>query len=121
YFIVEIDIEIKEDTCYDLVGNRLHQIHSIEFLREVGKEKKWSLQQLIAYLKEISKENPDVFPFKIIRAIDYLNHTNDKQMNVKFVNEKSNYTILNPKIVIFAFDKASLNLESSRIAFASKI
>lgn len=126
YYVVAFDIELKAKICLDLVGNRKHQIFLMQIL-EAGKinlgldlVKDWTLNQLITFLKFLSKEDINVFPFKLIRAVDLLKHDFFKsQIKIKFISQKENYTIINPKIVIFAFDKHSLNLESKRIVYSS--
>lgn len=123
YFVIEIDIDLLSENCYDLVGNRNHQIHLMNALKEyeaelgVDKSKEWTLNQCISFLKELSNVDEQIFPYKLVRAVDLLNHEQYKEAQklIKFTSEKGNYTIINPKIVIFAFDKQDLNLETKRI------
>jgi hypothetical protein len=126
YYVIEIDFELTTDNCFDLVGNRSHQIHLINALRqyesETGRKKdNWTLNQCIQFLKELNKVDANIFPFKFVRAIDLLNHVRyaKAQLLMNFTNEKENYTIINPKIIICAFEKEDLILHSKRIVASS--
>lgn len=125
YFVIEFEFDLKSDECLDLVGNRFHQLHIINYLKEFEKEtgknkEKWSLCQCIEFLKELNKIDNTVFPFKLIRAVDLLKHTNyQKQFLRKFVNNKENYLILNPKMVICALEKSTVPLHTKKIIHES--
>lgn len=126
YYVVEIDFELTEDNCYDLVGNRKHQIHLMNFIKqfedETGNNKEhWTLNQCVQLLRELNKHNNDIFPFKFIRAIDLLNHERyaKAQHLINFTNEKDNYTVINPKMIICAFEKEDLILHSKKIVASS--
>jgi hypothetical protein len=71
------------------------------------------------FLRKLNRENDNVFPYKLIRAIDLHNHTVKAQRSIKFIENKENYTIINPKLVIFAFEKEDLNLPTKRIVVSS--
>jgi len=57
----------------------------------------------------------------MIRAIDLLNHKKYEKVHelILFTEDKDNYTVINPKIVICVFDKNRLNLQTKRIVFTS--
>lgn len=125
YYIVEVDFDLTSDNCFDLVGNRYHQIHLINYLhvfKEItGEDKKdWTINQCIQFLRELNEEDEEVFPYKFVRAIDLLKHTKFKAQHLmKFLDKKKNYTIINPKIVICVFDKEEINLQSKKIVYSS--
>jgi len=125
YYVVEIDFELTSENCFDLVGNRNHQIYLLKMLdilkKETGhdKNKTWTLNQCVEFLRKLNRENDNVFPYKLIRAIDLHNHTVKAQRSIKFIENKENYTIINPKLVIFAFEKEDLNLPTKRIVVSS--
>ena len=123
YVVVEVDFELTEANCYDLVGNRNHQIDIIKKMKDLrrslsnSKSENWSISNYITFMRNASKINKDIFPFEMVRAIDLLDHIkySKKQYKIKFVDSKHNYTVLNPKIVICVFDKNSLDLNSKRV------
>lgn len=127
YAIIEVDFNLTSDTCYDLVGNRTHQIDIVERLRKLSessrsdKPNKWTLRQFLSFMLKLAERNCNVFPYEMVRAIDLLNHTKYKkeQELINFTKDKKNYTLLNPKIVICVFDKNTLNLQTKRIVFTS--
>ncbi|MFV0313019.1 MAG: hypothetical protein ACK5KN_15405 [Dysgonomonas sp.] len=122
YFVVEIDIELTEDTCLDLVGNRRHMMFFAAVMEKLRKEKgisksEWTISQCIEFLKRLSKDNISIFPYKIIRAIDY--NDDFKQKVAKFVKDKGNFTTLSPKMVICVIEKKMLPLHTKRIIHES--
>lgn len=125
YAIVEIDFDIKSDTCYDLVGNRSHQIDITIRLNKLletsgnDKPRKWTLRQYFLFILKLADSDCKIFPYKMVRAIDLLNHIKYKteQDYINFTENKKNYTLLNPKIVICVFDKNTLNLQSKKLVY----
>lgn len=106
FYICEANIDIEETDGYflDLAGNRKHLVGFIELLWEfnlIHKEgtEGIDLCWIINYLR--TKCPPEVFPFKVIRAVDY---KNDERAGIKVVfnDKQKSYTILNPRI-IFSF------------------
>lgn len=106
YFIVEskVKIENNDDESYylDLVGNREHLIGFVELLREFDfldskGTKGIDLCFIISYLRDNFPE--EIFPFKVIRAVDYKNNENIG-IKIAFNDKGSSYTILNPRIII---------------------
>ena len=107
YFICESNISVdheKEDLFLDLAGNRKHLIGFVELLwefnliHEEGSEG-IDLCYIIDYLR--TQCPPEVFPFEVIRAVDY---KNNEQTGIKIVfnDMQKSYTILNPRI-LFSF------------------
>jgi hypothetical protein len=125
YYVIEIDFELTSENCFDLVGNRYHQIHLLNYIKEyeelTGENKEdWTVNQCIQFLRELNIEDEQVFPYKFVRAVDLLKHTKFKAQHLmKFIDSKENYTIMNPKIVICVFDKEELNLQSKKIVHSS--
>lgn len=124
YFVVEFEFDLKTDECLDLVGNRYHQLFIVNYLKKFEargyNREKWSLCQCLEFLKELNKKDDTIFPFKLIRAVDLLNHTEyQKQFSRKFVNNKKNYLILNPKMVICALEKSIVPLHTKKIIHES--
>jgi hypothetical protein len=108
YFILEceVNIDCDDETYLDLVGNRKHLVGFVSLLMEfnlIHEEgtKGIDLCYIIEYLRKYCP--PEVFPFKIIRAVDY---KNEEKAGIKIVfngkGQKPSFTILNPRI-IFAF------------------
>lgn len=129
YYVIESDIGVDheaEGIYLDLVGNRKHLVGFVNLLSEfnlIHKEgtKGIDLCYIIDYLREkIPKELSEVvFPFKVIRALDY--HNDDLLgIRISFNEMLPSFTILNPRI-IFAF-KNKEDIEYIRkpfITFAS--
>ena len=105
-FECEVNIDCDDETYLDLVGNRKHLVGFVSLLMEfnlIHKEgtKGIDLCYIIEYLRKYCP--PEVFPFKIIRAVDY---KNDEKAGISIVfngrGDKPSFTILNPRI-IFSF------------------
>lgn len=126
YYIFEFKFDIKVDTCLDLVGNREHQFFFKKMFdiyeKETGDNKEdWSICQCIEFFKTLRKKNSKIFPFKMIRAVDLLNHTKYKQQfQMKFVKTKKNYTIINPKMVICVMSEQDVP-QAKKLVFTSVI
>lgn len=122
YYIIEIDIVLEENSCFDLLGNRKHQIFIQNFLNTVSKfngdEVDWSISKCIEFFKEantkVDTDFYNVFPYKTIRAIDIIDLKEEENVIIQFVKSKPNKTHIRPRIAICAIDKNNLNLESKR-------
>lgn len=106
YFVCEAEIDIDHITdgfYLDLAGNRKHLVGFVELLREfdlIHKEgtKGIDLCYIISYLRKYCPS--EVFPFKVIRAVDY---KNEEKIGIRIeFNDKAtgSYTILNPRMLI---------------------
>ena len=106
YFVCEAEIDIDHITdgfYLDLAGNRKHLVGFVELLREfnlIHKEgtKGIDLCCIISYLR--TNFPSEVFPFKVIRAVDY---KNNEKIGIRIgFNDKvaGSYTILNPRMLI---------------------
>lgn len=107
YFIVESEIIInnEDDSFYlDLAGNREHLVGFVELLKEfelidgIG-TKGIDLCFIISYLRDNDNLPIEVFPFKVIRAVDYKNNETSG-IKIAFNDKGKSYTILNPRIII---------------------
>lgn len=123
FFIIECEINITENNCFDLVGNRGHQImllSTLEKLKEKGYKKDyWEISKCIEYLKKLAKYNNEVFPYEHIRAIDYLKPHGLQQVEFYFVKGNKHFTILNPKMAICTLNKDTLPLHTVKIIYES--
>jgi len=125
YYVCESDIDVdheKDGFFLDLAGNRKHLVGFIELLREfdfIHKEgtEGIDLCYIIDYLR--TKCPPEVFPFEVIRAVDY---KNNERIGIKVVfnNTQNSYTILNPRIIFSFKSKENIvHLTKPSIAFKS--
>ena len=59
----------------------------------------------------------------LVERLRILTNNSDNDLEVQeliyFTEDKNNYTIINPKIVICVFDKNALNLQTKKIVFTS--
>jgi len=125
YYICQSDIFIDHDEdglFLDLAGNREHLVGFVELLwefnliHEEGTEG-IDLCWIIDYLR--TKCPPEVFPFEVIRAVDY---NNNKQAGIKIVfnEKKKSFTILNPRIIFSFKNKENIvHLREPFIAYTS--
>lgn len=123
FFVIECDIEISESKCFDLVGNRSHQIFLVSLLKKLKKSgydrDYWEICKCIEYLKKLANYNSEVFPFESIRAIDYLPPHELQQVEFYFVKGNKHFTILNPKMAICVLEKDTLPLHTIKIIYDS--
>jgi len=115
YYVFESDVEIDHnvDGFYlDLAGNRKHLVGFVDLLREfelIHPEgtKGVDLCYVIKYLREACPE--EVFPFKVIRAVDY---KNSEKLGIKIDftgrGKDPSFTILNPRIIISYKNKGDI-------------
>ena len=121
YCIFQFDLELTEDGCLDLVGNRRHQQFFMKLFKMYEEETEdkraeWSICQCIEFLKLLGKHDSRIFPFKMIRAVDLFKHSEYKQQFLKkFVGIKGNYTIINPKMVICVIHREDLPLQTKKL------
>jgi hypothetical protein len=118
YYIMECQLHLESDIFLDLVGNRSHLRYFkqlIQKFEEYGfSRSKWTIGAFIEFLKSKEKDMPGIFPFKAIRAID--NSVAPKNKNtIQFVDNKPNYTNLDPRLVICLIEKNDVILHSKKI------
>lgn len=105
YYIFEADVNIdesKDGYFLDLVGNRKHLVYFVELLNKLNLihpegTKGIDLCYIIEYLRKLDDE--DIFPFKVIRAIDYISDS-ITGIKIAFSEGKKSYTFLNPRFII---------------------
>ncbi len=125
YFVCEgeISIDHQQDGYYlDLVGNRKDLVNFVELLscfnliHEEG-TKGIDLCYIIDYLRE--RFPAEVFPFRVIRAVDYKNQ-DDIGIKIRFNDAVNSYTMLNPRMLISYRNKEDITyLKNLFIKFAS--
>ena len=127
FFVCESEVEIDHelDGFYlDLVGNRQHLKGFVELLEELNLVHTKGCQEIdlcyiIEYLRDIKKNCPDIFPYKVIRALDY-SHNNYSGVKILFNGIRKSYTLLDPRIIISFIDKKNIvKVSESIIKFAS--
>lgn len=119
YAVIEMNIELTENNCLDLVGNRKHMSFILNVLRKLSEKgfnrENWELSKCIEYLKRISLKNSNIFPYNIIKSIDY--RSPKDQQKIFFVKNNTHFTILNPKIALCVIDKKRLPLRSKKLIY----
>ncbi len=103
YHIFKAELNLGEDAFLDLAGNRIDMLNFQEIinkLREANKEvENWTLAHFITFLQSKAK-----FPYRSIRAIDAGSHLKDAD-KLKFVDDRNNFTNLNPVFIVCLLDK----------------
>jgi len=126
FYVLEgvVDINCDDETYLDLVGNRKHLVGFVEILWEFNLIHEEGTKGIdLCYIIDYLRKNcpPEVFPFKILRAVDY---KNQEKAGIKIVfNDKGyrpSFTILNPRIIFSFKNKEEINYKSKPfIIFAS--
>lgn len=121
FYIVEIDYEFTTDSCFDVVGNRSHQLKvlkTLELMKKRGfKKDKWNLSNVIYFLKKLDHKKNGVFNYESIRAVDYISPEKYKEIKMKFIKNKTNrhFSIINPKMIVCVLNKKYLPLHTKRM------
>jgi len=122
YFVVEGIITTSKDIFLDLVGNRqdmkLFRNLMNDFKSKGFNAENWSIGAFIEFLKQLSKYDAKIFPYKIIRAIDH-SASLVKHLTFYFVQGKENFTNLAPRILICLVEKNSVFLRITKIVAQS--
>lgn len=127
YFILEVQFDVTEENCFDLVGNRNHQLYMVNCTEQLFKKygirrNNWTVSQCVYFLRKLNMLNKCVFPFEFVRVVDLYNHSTSKtQYALKYLGHRANYTIINPRIIVCAFQKDDIHLLNKRIFFSSPI
>lgn len=120
YIIIEFVLELPGEIFLDLVGNRIQMEYFEELIEKLEKSKlcrvEATIGEIIETLKDLEKDHPGLFPFKIIRAIDLLPKTNKYYFNEK----AGNFTVLDPRLVICFLTKNELFFKSRKIIFSTE-
>lgn len=121
YCVLEFELNMPENIFLDLVGNRRHMhiflAMALKIQSQFKSSAKMNIGEIIELLKRFSTDNPEIFPYKIIRAVDLM--PKDEQSKWYFVPSKQNYTLLNPRIIICLLEKNSLLLQLRKIVHFS--
>lgn len=119
YVIIETEIDINQDKCFDLVGNRKHMkalLSIVNHLKLYGYHKeKWVISQCIEFLKDKELNELFEFNYECVRAIDYVKPREYNPQKYLFVKNTDHYTILNPKIAICIIDRKYVPLQPKTI------
>lgn len=107
YYIFQAELDLEEDVFLDLVGNRIDMLWLQEviarFKRYEGAEN-WKIGSFIEFLKQ-----KGLFSYKAIRAID--NSIDPKEM-IKFVENRDNFTNLNPVFIVCLLELSDKIIQS---------
>lgn len=118
FYIVEGIIHTTNDNFLDLVGDRSHMSYllfsAVKLVKKGLIEPSWKIGELIETLKKIGENNAKVFPFSIIRSMDY-RHLTYKDVRM-FRNDES-YTYLDPSHIFCLLETNELILSNKRIIF----
>lgn len=129
FFVLEavVNVNHEEEGFYlDLAGNREHMVNFVNLLKtfnlihEEGTEG-IDLSYIIQYLRDLAEkeEDDEIFPFKVIRALDYKNNDNFG-IKIDFNQITSSFTMLNPRIILAYQNKRDISfLTNPFIKFAS--
>lgn len=100
YYIFEAELHLAKEIFLDLAGNRIDMLFFKDMMERLDRmmdTTDWTLAHYIEFLKRNNK-----FPFRAIRAID--NSINPRDI-VLFVQNRPNFTNLNPIFIVCLLDK----------------
>ena len=88
-----------------------------KFIIKNPNSKKWFLAQWIEFFKSLKIKNPEIFPYLILRADEYLpdGKENDEIRQKISLSAKGYYSYTNPLIIICVIDKNNINCTSKSI------
>ncbi len=122
YCVLSFDLNMPKEVFLDLVGNRQHMQVFLTMALKIQNQHKstvgMNVGEIIELLKRFAKDRPDIFPYKIIRAVDL--SPKFEQSKWYFVSSKKNYTLLNPRIIICFLEKNSLFLHLNDVIHFSE-
>jgi hypothetical protein len=125
YFVVRADLDLQAGIFLDLVGNRQHLEWFRGLMERLKKAnyniKHWTIAQFIEFAKRVHSADYQVFPFKVIRAVDHSPDSNPKSnfWSFFFVKKKKNYTNLDPRLVICLLEKNDVILQNKEVIVES--
>jgi hypothetical protein len=113
YIICQANLNLKSEVFLDLVGSRDDIMYFEKLINTFGVKHK-PIGQIIEYLKKIESDGKfqGIFPFKVIRALDY---DKDKFKKYKFADNKKGYTSLRPVFIICLIEKNNLILSEFKM------
>jgi hypothetical protein len=130
YMICESVIECGDDIYLDLVGdkddlrkmNNLKQVLDQQIKRTL-KVNEVTLEKLIEYCRNLDQHS-DVgsFPYKVIRSVDVSPIMREKTRTsiIKYTQQKSNFTDLDPRIILCVSEKRDMLPEGIKIIHPKK-
>lgn len=112
YKIMRCPLMLQGETFLDLVGSR-EDIRNFSLILEKLKEHcgDLTISKAILRLQMMSRSNPEIFPFKIIRVMD----VSKNKGYIKFAIDKKSQMLLNPEIFICFFEIKDIPLQSANI------
>lgn len=120
FFVVQGDLNIPDNIYLDLAGNRQNMAYFLKLLNRFAKKginaQRWKIGAFIEFLKQANKHDPNIFPFEIIRAEDYVA---PKAVYQYLFNDLPNYTNLSPRFVICFFTINDVFLKNKEIVHIS--
>lgn len=122
YFVLRCDIEFEDSresqVYFDLLGRTEDKKLMIELLNdavELGYEnEEMNLGEFINWLRELNKEKPGIFPYRIIRALD-ATKASDSAHSVHFKSGSTQMLDLGPRVMICFHDKGDVHLHQVRV------
>jgi len=120
YIICQADLNVKKILFCDLVGCRQDMLHIKRMVGEL-KISHLNLGTIIEVLKEVEnkKRRGDIFPFKVIRAVDD-SPTSYERKEIYFTTDKKGYTSLNPVYLICLIGQSDVLLSNYKVIFPEK-
>jgi hypothetical protein len=121
YLILEADLQFDEGELLDLVGSRRDMRYFQELRNELLArgfiQGDWEISKMVALLRKLQQGSPSqghLFPFLAIRAVDH-SMAGHNQIPAKFVSQRDNFVLVNPRIIVCMFEKKERNLCLKRI------
>jgi len=130
YMICESVIECDDGLYLDLVGNKddLRQMRELKLkfdqeMKRTLKGNETTLENLIVYCRQANQRTHiGSFPYKAIRSVDVSPVMREKTRTsiIKYTAKKSNFTDLNPRIIICLTEKRDMLPEGVKIICPNK-
>lgn len=132
YHIFEAELQLDENIFLDLVGNRGSMKYIQAMMQELAQytKDKWTLGNLIEFLKQKNKEAIDIgmpirpFPFKAIRALDNsVQDDDEKSKKIKedyriyFNPQENKYINLQPVFIVCLLENDTSIIRSFKHKF----
>jgi len=122
YAIVKCSIEIESELLLDLVGSVESQIYFNkllakfrEKLKKIDPTKEPTVQAVISYWRNVSKQNIDVFPFVAIKAQDTLDRYNTNTLS--FIGTKEEMVVSIHRQQLCLFECGSQLITSKQVIY----
>jgi len=127
FFIVESDLNLAKGLFLDLVGNRGDIRFFYNLMKDLSshvRKDARTIAGVIDIARGLEVLAPGTFSYKVIRSLDYTqfektDKSEDKKA-VRYVENKFNITLLNPRFIICLLEKSDVILLSKTIVYESK-